>query len=90
MSLLLWTDQKRVGSRLHWYKEGLERMMSPEERATILLEAAPNTWIALSGDESRVVGRGASYEDAVKMAEQAGEDDPLLIKTPDEWVPMVL
>jgi len=64
--------------------------MEPNERIEILLNAAPNSWIALSGDESAVVGRGASYEDAVKMAEEAGESDPILIKTPEDWLPLVL
>jgi predicted RNase H-like HicB family nuclease len=64
--------------------------MSTMERIEILEAAAPNSWLALSGDETKVVGHGSSYEEAVKMAEEAGETDPILIKTPDEWVPMVL
>ncbi len=59
--------------------------MSAEERVRILGEAEPNSWLALSSDESRVVGRGPTYGDAVADAEKNGEEDPVLIKIPDNW-----
>ena len=46
--------------------------MSTQERVKMLREAEPNSWIALSGDESRVVGRGATYAEAVERAEEEG------------------
>jgi len=64
--------------------------MSPEERTQILLEARPNSWIALSEDESKVVGRGGTYTEAVEEALSNGEEDPLLIRTPEEWNDLVL
>ena len=63
--------------------------MLPEERAKILLDAPPNSWIALSEDEARVVGKGSTYAEAVEMAEREGVEDPVLIKTPAEWLPLV-
>lgn len=42
----------------------------------------PRTWVALSADESRVVGTGASYGDAVDRASEQGETDPILLMTP--------
>lgn len=63
--------------------------MSPTERVKILVQAPPNSWVALSQDESRVVGNGSTYEEAVDMAIREGVEDPVLIKTPDEWVPRV-
>jgi D-serine dehydratase len=60
-------------------------MMSAEERVRILGEAEPNSWLALSSDESKVVGRGATYSDAVADAEKNGEEDPVLILIPDSW-----
>jgi Family of unknown function (DUF5678) len=60
--------------------------MSHEERLRVLREAAPNSWIALSEDESRVVGSGSTYAEAVELAEREGVEDPVLIKTPDEWL----
>jgi len=64
-------------------------MMTDEERIRILREAKPNSWVALSSDESKVVGRGDSYEQAIEDAQQRGENDPLLIKIPDNWEPRV-
>jgi len=63
--------------------------MTDEERVRILSEAKPNSWVALSSDESKVVGRGNSYEEAVNDAQKHGENDPLLIKIPDTWEPRV-
>ena len=64
--------------------------MSAQERVKILADAAPNTWVALSQDESRVVASGENYTQAVENAEDAGESDPVLIRVPDAWRPMVL
>ena len=64
-------------------------MMTDEERVRILREAKPNSWVALSSDESKLVGRGDSYEQAIEDAQQHGENDPLLIKIPDNWEPRV-
>ena len=64
--------------------------MSIQERIKILTEATPNTWIALSHDESCVVAWGKSYTQAVEKAEDAGESDPILVRVPDDWKPTVL
>jgi len=64
-------------------------MMTDKERVRILSEAKPNSWVALSSDESKLVGRGDSYEQAVEDAQKHGESDPLLIKIPDNWEPRV-
>ena len=64
-------------------------MMTDEERVRILREAKPNSWVALSSDESKVVGRGDSYEQAIEDAHKHDENDPLLIKISDNWEPRV-
>jgi hypothetical protein len=64
--------------------------MNPEERAQMLLNAKPNSWVSLSYDESTLVGTGPTYREAVDAARQNGEEDPLLIKTPEEWNDLVL
>ena len=64
--------------------------MSAQERVKILSESPPNTWIALAQDESRVVARGENFTKAVENADSAGESDPVLIRVPDAWRPMVL
>ena len=63
--------------------------MSTQERLQVLRETKPNTWIAFSQDESTVVARAPSYAEVVEMAERSGELDPVLVKTPEEWVPLV-
>jgi len=65
-------------------------MMKPEERVAILREAKPDSWIALSADESRVVGKGDTYAEAVAEANRSNETDPVLIKTPVDWTAKVL
>lgn len=65
-------------------------IMTDEERVRILREAKPNSWLALSSDESRVAGRGDSFEQAIEDARKNGESDPLMIKVPESWEPRVL
>jgi hypothetical protein len=62
-------------------------MMSTEERVRILREAKPNSWIAFSEDESRAIAYGDSYADVVEAAENLGETNPLIVKTPENWNP---
>ena len=65
-------------------------MPANERRLQLLSDAKPDSWIALSGDESAVVGRGSTYAEAVEDAAKNGEGDPVLIKTPSDWSPLVL
>jgi hypothetical protein len=52
------------------------------------LRSAPlNSWIVLSEDESRVVASGATFEEVVKKSEEAGIADPIVMRTPPEWLP---
>ncbi len=61
-------------------------MPSPTETHFEILKSAPlGKWIALSGDESRIVAVGSTYSEVVKESEKAGESDPLVIKTPSVW-----
>lgn len=56
-----------------------------------VLEQAPrDCWLALTEDQSRVVGRGESIREAVEEAKENGESDPVLILAPKSWTPMVL
>jgi hypothetical protein len=54
-------------------------------RVEALRAAPPNSWVALSEDETKVVAVGATYDEAVKNSEKAGVSDPILIKTPEHW-----
>ena len=64
-------------------------MMSVEERIKILSKAKPNSWIAFSSDESRLVACVSTYSEAVEAAEKNGENDPVMVKIPDNWEPRV-
>ena len=61
--------------------------MSPENEVRLnLLRPAPlDAWIALSQDESRIVATGDDYDEAARKAEEAGETDPVILKTPPVW-----
>ncbi len=55
-----------------------------------ILEKAPREcWLALSHDETRVVGRGENIKEAADEAKENNEDDPVLIWAPKEWIPAV-
>jgi predicted RNase H-like HicB family nuclease len=58
--------------------------MSPEARIKVLREAAPGSWVAFSQDESRVVGYGKTYDEAVAAAEKSGELDPVITRVPTD------
>lgn len=59
--------------------------MMPEERVKILREAKPNSWLAFSSDESRLVGWGDTLGIAVEQAAKQGEKDPVVLKIPPDW-----
>jgi hypothetical protein len=68
----------------------MEFVVSVQERLQILREATPNTWLAFSSDESKIVGRGNTFGDAASAAEDAGEQDPIIMLVPATWSPTLL
>lgn len=64
--------------------------MSPEERVAVLKQTSPDSWLALSADEERVVASGKTFSEAVENARGSGEADPVLIHIPENWVPVVV
>jgi hypothetical protein len=60
--------------------------MNVDDRLEMLRNAPLDAWLALSEDESRVVGSASTYGEAVELAAQQGVDDPVLIKTPESWL----
>ena len=53
------------------------------------LKLAPlDSWVALSEDESRIVAVGKSYAEVVDKSESLGVADPVLVKTPKNWLPV--
>jgi hypothetical protein len=55
-------------------------------RIEALRGAPPDAWIALSEDESRIVATGNTYEEVVQKCQEAGVEEPVLIKTPHNWL----
>ncbi len=64
--------------------------MSNEERITALKNTPPDGWVAFSGDESKVVAYGSTYEEVVSKAQTNGESDPILVKVPSDWTARVM
>jgi len=50
--------------------------------SVILKDAPSGAWVALSSDEKRVVGTGASMQAASYQAQLHGEHHPVLVRTP--------
>jgi hypothetical protein len=61
--------------------------MATENRnlADLLTGAARNCWLALSEDETRIVGKGQTIEEALGAAEKNGEQDPVIVWSPKVW-----
>lgn len=57
-------------------------------RLATLRSAPLDSWIALSEDETQIVAVGKTYEEVARKSEQAGAEDPLILKTPPSWTPL--
>jgi len=68
--------------------------MSPQPEQIIdlteILAPFPNRWVALSEDQSRVIGSGATLKDAMAEAQQTGEAKPVVLFVPGISGPHVL
>ena len=51
---------------------------------TRLLAPYKGEWVALSSDETRMLGHGKTIEEALTLARGKEEGRPLLIKVPDD------
>lgn len=57
--------------------------------SSVLEKAARDCWLALNQGETKVVGRGENIQEALEDAKENGEDDPVLIWAPKEWISSV-
>jgi hypothetical protein len=48
----------------------------------LLKDSPPGAWVALSHDESRIVGTAISMQAAAFQAQLNGEGDPVLVRMP--------
>ena len=56
--------------------------MCATDMTTLLRNAPADKWIALSGDQTRIVGDGDTPAEAIKAAELNGEMDVFVMKVP--------
>jgi hypothetical protein len=54
-------------------------------RSEALRSASPDSWVAMSEDETRIIATGATYEEVSKRLDEAGVQDSVIIKTPKSW-----
>ena len=57
---------------------------------TELLLPYKNTFVALSNDYKKVVGKGPTVDDVVNEATGNGESEPIVMWVPNEWLPVCL
>lgn len=57
---------------------------TPRDLSSILKDAPPGAWVALSHDKTRIVGVGDSIKAASLQARLKGEAEPVLIRMPLE------
>jgi len=56
---------------------------TPRDLSSVLKDAPPGAWVALSSDKTRIVGTGDSISAASLQAKQKGEATPVLIRMPE-------
>ncbi len=56
----------------------------------LLAGLPPGTWVAISEDQERVVGTGATIEEALRQAKETGEKNPSIIGVPDDGSALIL
>ena len=71
------------------YSPSEARTMPQFDLSTLLSKAPRNCWLALNEEQTIVVGRGETMEEAVKEANANGIQDPIVIWAPKTWMPVV-
>jgi hypothetical protein len=54
-----------------------------------LANSSRECWLALTDDESSVVGRGDTSVEALAEAKRSGVEDPILVWAPKKWTPSI-
>jgi hypothetical protein len=57
-----------------------------DPRVELLRKAPPDSWVALSEDETKIVAVGATFGEVASKSELAGVEDPVILKTPKVWL----
>ncbi|MGB8521907.1 MAG: hypothetical protein WCD43_02980 [Candidatus Acidiferrales bacterium] len=59
--------------------------MSAHDISDLLAKAPRNCWLALNEQESAIVGRGETMQEAINEAKNNGVEDPMVIWAPKSW-----
>jgi len=65
-------------------------MFAVKDISKLLADVPKGAWVALSKDERTVVAYAAELQDAIRMAKEAGESDPVVIRVPEAGAPTLL
>jgi hypothetical protein len=61
------------------------KVLKSDQYISELIKDIPEgSWVALSDDQERVVAYAEHVHDAIELAKQRGEDDPILMRVPLE------
>ena len=56
----------------------------------IVRNAPRNCWLALNEEQSEIVGHGKTIDMAVDAAQARGVKEPVLLWSPEQWIPEAL
>lgn len=56
----------------------------------LLTGVSPGTWVAISRDQKRIVGRGKTVAKALEEAREKGERRPFIIRVPTQNTGLIL
>lgn len=61
-----------------------------DARSEALRNAPLDAWVALSDDETRIVATANTYAELVSELDRIGDDTAVILKTPDDWLPLAV
>ena len=65
-------------------------MLAAKDVSKLLADIPKGAWVALSRDEERVVAYAAELQDVLRLAKEAGENDPIITRVPEAEAPTLI
>jgi Family of unknown function (DUF5678) len=65
-------------------------MLAVKDISKLLAGVPKGAWVALSRNEERVVAYAAELQEAIEKAKAAGENDPLVVRVPEDGSTLLL
>lgn len=59
-------------------------MLAVRDISKLLLGIPKGAWVALSSDQQRVVAYASELQEALQKAKSEGEDDPVMVRVPED------